>query len=184
MKILFWLCSKNVKYSCGPMCKQEWPNNLLRFGESCIAKCKLQTKHDWLTASAQKLSQKHYALHQCHVMYLLKPMEEMNLVGIFYSSLIVSNVYIKNYMICNLTRINILVNGFCHTNKTRFISSYVWSNHNQFKKLDAYISSVCTSQRTISCLCTLRNCIKGTALVYIKVLLLLPISSKTLPWAP
>ena len=63
--------------------------------------------------------------------------------------------------------------------KTRFISSYVWSNHNQFKKLDAYIS-----QRTISCLCTLRNWIKGTALVYIKVLLLLSIPLKTLPWVP
>ena len=163
------------------MCKQKWPNNLLRFGESCIAKCKLQTKHDWLTAPAQKLSQKHYALHQCHVMYLLKPMEEMNLVGIFLFVLLVStteklletnilrlivlNVYIKNYIICNFTRITILVNGFCHTNKTRFISSYVWSNHNQFKKLDAYIS-----QRTIRCLFT--------------VLLLLSIPLKTLPWVP
>ena len=87
---IFWFCRKNVKYPCGPMCKQEWPNNLLRFGESCIAKCKLQTKHDWLTAPAQKLSQKHYALHQCHVMYLLKPMEEMNLVRIFLFVLLVS----------------------------------------------------------------------------------------------
>ena len=81
---------KNVKYCCDPICKQEWPNNLIRFGESCIAKCKLQTKHDWLTAPAQKLSQKHYALHQCHVMYLLKPMKEMNLVGILLFALLVS----------------------------------------------------------------------------------------------